>query len=468
MEEIIEHWYSKDDYSKNVLPYFVRELFSNSTSMEIIKFLKNDYNSNEFRSECNKSNEKILLDLNNELINKHLIRYCKSENTFYYLLELDSSFINQAIFNINIGYFKNKKIIEILLNNKELLKVFFENLIENIYSISYSKYLILSLINEKEILFDKLSNDEYISLLKIVLPHNNLLKIIKEEIEDDDVRFSRYHQFQKSIWNLLCDLEVDENSIELFSKMGKIYNVHLDTAYDKNHTIEDILKKWSDYDYKEINKDEDYKPYIDYNDKLNVQMFISLYNISDLKDLMTKYDGVKAYLYKYRHWTNLTNWKTKLKDYKEFIENELLQVGEKYISNETENPIKFFILNKSNYEEAEYFKIFKEYFEADGKLVIENFEKICKAFLEDDNYGLYEIENLFEEQELEIEKRQYYLDIYHNYIHREQLEKELSDKFLKEKDFYKLAIDLQTSKNRKDKLFFILLILLNIIIIIFK
>ena len=105
--------YSKNDFNKNIKPLLEKELFNNGSIIEVIKYLEKDYNNEKYYFPSNEEiigneiNEKILLDLNNELINKYLIRYCKCENTFYYLLQLDETLINQAIFNLNIVRFNS-------------------------------------------------------------------------------------------------------------------------------------------------------------------------------------------------------------------------------------------------------------------------------------------------------------------------------------------------------------------------
>ncbi len=459
--------YSKNDFNKNVKPILEKELFTNGISAEIIKYLEKDYNNEKFyfpnKDEVIKAelNEKILLDLNNELINKYLIRYCKSENTFYYLLQIDESLINQAIFNHNITLFNSDKLFEILIQNLKLLELFFKNLIENSDSIFNAKKYIIELIN-KNGKFNILSNEEYINLLQEILPLSKISDIIEYEINNDDFLSNDNAILQISIWNLLCNLEVNESTIKLLSWTSENGYRNLSNGYNSTQTIEEVLEKWSNYNYQKPDEEYGYSSYADYNDRINIQMLISAYGeIFNLKkDLMVKYDGVKAYLYKSVHWTNLSEKYNKEELFEDFIKYELFD-GEKYYIDDDNEVLKYFKLNKLNYDKK-YFKIFKEYFSPDENLVIENFEKIGSAIT---SFDLWDIENILDEKKLEKEKIKYYMNIYYSQVEQSKLMDKI-DNLPNQDAFNNLYAELELVKNKKDTWIYLLLIVIIILLIL--
>lgn len=99
---------------------YMRFLFNSGNIIEIIKFLKKEYKTGGYLHWSRidfESNEKILLDLNNDLINRHLIRCCKSSSTFYYLLEKDTSLVDEASYNLTMAKYYDHRFVERLVNH---------------------------------------------------------------------------------------------------------------------------------------------------------------------------------------------------------------------------------------------------------------------------------------------------------------------------------------------------------------
>lgn len=456
--------YSKRDFNDNILPVLSTEVFRNCSILEIIKFLENEYNEypiNDWyikgwyikEDSINDSNEKILLDFNNELINKYLVQYCKSENTFYYLLELDDRLINQAIYNLNISFSKIDKLLAILIKKQDLLRVYLTNSLLNYKKNPYFSYTIIPLIN-KENRFKDLTDENHINLLHNILPMNEFKNIIQKEKDDNDICDTS--ELEISIWNLLCNLDVNLNTIKLFSSISINNYDDLDNGYKSMYSVEEILEKWSNYDYKSIDGDE-YTSYANYKDKINIQMLISAF--ADLlefkKELILKYDGVKAFIYKYRHWSNfLEESSSNENSYNNYIKTNILNNERQYI--ERDGSINyFFALNKDNYDE-EYFKIFSKYFEPDKKLVIKYFEKIGSGITE---YKLWQIEDILDDESLTKEEKKYYFNLYFDQVDKKKLINKINN-IPTQKEFNNLKSDIQYLKNKKDFLLYLLIVII--------
>ena len=97
----------KDDtvFNRSVTPEYTKQVFKNGSIIEIVNFLENEYQNIslfDLNDKTYEELEKELLDRDIDLINKYLVRYCKTEYIYFYLLERDNQLIHQAIFNLNI------------------------------------------------------------------------------------------------------------------------------------------------------------------------------------------------------------------------------------------------------------------------------------------------------------------------------------------------------------------------------
>lgn len=423
-------------------------MFFNASTLEVIKFLENDYQNIyifSIEKEVYEVNEKILLDRNNELINKYLIRYCKSKNTFYYLLQTNELLINQGIFNLNIISYYDEKLTNILSSNIEILKTFFNFYIKN-YEHTLSKPNYIDSLIVKKDGFNKLSDEEHIQVLQNVLTLPKISNIIEKEKIDYDNWMTNKTELQSNIWNLICNLEVNLDSIRLLSWISDNNYKSLDKPYNDTHSLKEILEKWSNYNYVEPKDDYDYYSNgDDYNDKINIQMLISAYsdysNVLDEECL--KFDGVKAYQYKYNTWWNIVK-----------IENDNIQEYIKFLEdNHQEKMFTFFKFNEYNYQEK-YFHKFLDSFTPDEKLVLDNFERIGSGIT---YYDLWDINNILSENNVETEKRKYYLNLYFNQQDKNKLLSNIKN--LSNKDeINELNEKIESIKNKKHTWLYILLI----------
>ena len=431
--------YKKNGYNPDVAESLINEIFNNGTVLEIIKFLENDYQNIyifAIDKETYELYEKILLDLNNNLIDKYLIRYCKSKNTFYYLLQKNDLLINQGIFNLNIISYYDKNLINILISNLEILKTFFNFYIDN-YKNTLSKPNYIDSLITKMDGFNKLSDEEHIEILQNVLTLPKILNIIEKEKNDYDNWMTNKTELQFNIWDLICNLEVNINSIRLLSWISNGNYESLNKSYKNSHSIKEMLKKWSNYNYVEPKDDYDYYSNgDDYNDKINIQMLISAY--SDCQDKFDeeylKYDGVRAYRYKYDTWWSIANIDNDdKKEYVKFIDD-----------NYKDKMFTYFKLNKDNYQEK-YFQEFSNFFNPDEKIVLENFEKIGNGI---SYYTLWDLNNMFNENNINEEKRRYYLNLYFNQKDKNKLISNINN----------LSNEIEYLKNKKYTWIYVLLI----------
>lgn len=395
--------YAKSFFDKGVAPLLIKEIFKKNDSIEIINFLENKYQnittSYEDEDLCD-VNEQILLKLNNELINMYLIRYCKSKNTFFYLLELDNNLINQGIFNLNIIYSNENKLIKYLVKNQNILNIFFIFYFEASNLIWTN--LIYSFIN-KENEFSLLSEDVYFSILEVIFTHNKITDLIEKESEPYSELSS--NRICYSIWNLLENLEVNEKSIALLSSIGSFGHERLDKPYNTKTTSKQLLKKWSSYNYNEVKRDNEFDfrtSKEDFQDRTNIQILIASYaNYSN--PLNSEYEGVRAHGYMH------CSIDTFLKD--AYANDDYSKEAYiKYIKDNQDNILfEYFKLNYWNYTEK-YFDVVYETMKLDRSLIIENFETIGKSILVLD---WWDINSLLEENNLSENKKNYYKTLYY-------------------------------------------------------
>lgn len=277
MNKIDYRFYCEYDFKKSVGSDIVKYVFQKLNTYEIIKFLEHDYY--ETNSTDIDNDEKILLDLNNELINKYLVRYCKSKNTYYYLLELNETLINQGIHNLNIIVLYDEKLVnKLVLNdnlNNKLIKRFFYFYIENYKKTIFSRKNYLDSFIERKDNFVNLSDDKYIDILSCILTLRKIPKIIKKEKKESNEWMRNKTELQFSIWNLICNLNVNDNTIRLLSWIGEENYMNLDMHYHSNMSTEDMIDKWSNFMYgADVNNPER----AGNNDKINVISLIRSYS----------------------------------------------------------------------------------------------------------------------------------------------------------------------------------------------
>lgn len=395
--------YAKSSFDKGIAPLLIKEIFRKNNSIEIINFLENEYQNITTSSEdknLDDTNEQVLLKLNNELINIYLIRYCKSKNTFFYLLELDSNLINQGVFNLNITHSYENKLIQYLVKNENILNVFFSFYLEN-SSLVWTNFIYAFINKENE--FSLLSEDVYFNILKTIFTHKKIADLIKEESEPYSELSS--NRICYSIWNLLENLEVNEKSIALLSSIGSFGHKRLDKPYNTKTTSKQLLKKWSSYNYNEVKRDDvfDFRTSKeDFQDRTNIQILIASYaNYSN--PLNSEYEGVRAHGYMH------CSIDTFLKD--AYANDDYSKEAYiKYIrDNQDDIVFEYFKLNYWNYTEK-YFDVVYKIMELNRSLIIENFETIGKCILVLD---WWDINRLIEENNLSENKKNYYKTLYY-------------------------------------------------------
>jgi hypothetical protein len=443
----------KRNFNEDIFMDIVNEVFNNQSTLEIIYFLENDYqNIYNFSIDIEKIevSEKILLDLNNDLVNKYLIRYCKSKNTFYSLLQIDDMLIHQGIFNLNIIQYYDTKLINILLSDIEMLKTFFIFYIENFENTLSKSNYIDSLITKTDG-FNILSDEKHIEILQYVLGLPKISNIIEKEKNNNWME--NLTEIQSNIWNLICKLEVNIDTIRLLSWISNNNYKFLNKTYENTYSIKEMLEKWSNYNYVEPKEDgEDYSDDVDHNDKIKIQMLISAYSndFNQLDEECLKYDGVKAYRYKYYAWWQVAK-----------INNDDIEEYIKFLEyNRQEKMFIYFKFNENNYQEK-YFSEFKKlFFLVVGELVIENFEKIGSGIV---CYDLWDLNDMFDENNVNKEKREYYLNLYFDQKDKVKLiseMKKMSDinNSSNEKALNNLYAEIEFIKNEKHIWLYILLI----------
>lgn len=406
----------------NTKSMIVEEIFTNGNVLEIIKFLSNEYTNTSFLDDeilLNDeifSNETILLDFNNDLIDIYLIRYSKSKKIFYHLLQKNAKLIEHAILNLNIIKVYDEEFIKILIEdylkrddriNLINLEIFFEFYIQNIEGIFFkdNKNYIDALMTKKDS-FISLKEKDFIKLLSTICRVPKIKDIIDKEnasyYNDDEYRT----HIQENTWNLLCSLTVNKNTIDLFDCIAHNYMVKYNYGslrkdqYDK-YRAKEILEKWSNYEYP--NEIDIYSriPH-DNNTKRNIQMLIYAYTWDENKELL-KYDGVRALRYKYLSWYTLDEVEeVSIHGYIKF-----LQKNNKY-EDPKDEMFAYFTLNSSNYSKS-YFKEFQEEFTISKELVLKYFEKIDDAILV---YSYKEIKEMLYTKNIDSNDINYYTKIY--------------------------------------------------------
>ncbi len=458
-------------FDADIVSSYVENLLNNGNIFEIIRFLENEYqhigisfdlsDKIDFEFELN---EKRLIDLNNDLINKYLVQYCKAKNTYYYLLEIDNALIHQAVFNLNMAPNYDKRFIKYLVSDDKAVKLinyFFHFYIENYKnSIGHGRNAKSSYIDaliEKRDAFSELSEDQYIKILQNVLTEPKIKDILQKEVEEHNNWMTNKTEIQKNIWNLICNLDVNIETVRLLSWMSEFICGNIDSFFCKNYNkIEEQLKRWSNFEYKEpINNYDYYSNGDDYDDRTRIQMLICSYvkSFDELKKL--EYDGAKAYIYQYKGWWGLVDsFDGGIDDYINFFETYGKRKEGAYI----DNLFKYFELNVINYQEK-YFKTFINYCSPDSKLVLENFQNIGSGILA---YDDWDIERLFERNNLNDEQQKYYLMLYNKQKDKSEILEAIA-KLPKQNEYNELLREITILENKiKEKQFWLYILLICI------
>ncbi len=454
----------KDDtvFNRSVTPEYTKQVFKNGSIIEIVNFLENEYQNIslfDLNDKTYEELEKELLDRDIDLINKYLVRYCKTEYIYFYLLERDNQLIHQAIFNLNMIPYYRKNFVRLLISEQESFTYFSTSLIEIFFRFYIDNYLrttffsrpesshklsYLDALLERKDTFEALSRKEHTELLQSILTEPKIVNILQKESVDHDNWMTNKTNIQKNTWNLICNMEVNIDSIRLLSWMSDNFHKNINSSFTKDSKeIEKQLARWSNYDYKKPVDDYDYySDGDDYNDKTRIQMIIfSFYNSGEDQKFL-EYDGVRAYNYQFTGWWSIVDLHDDpIEEYKKFLET----YGKREDGEYKDRSFKYFKLNEMNYTEK-YFKHFKYHCKYDNELVIKNFEKIGSGILELSMWGM---ERLFDDNNLSDEKRQYYLKLYNKEKDKNELINRM-DKLSNEDNYNKLLEKITALENKKD------------------
>ncbi len=388
--------YSKQFFDKHIRGILTEEIFTRGNSIEIINYLENSYQDSFFITEnqIDDINEKILLNLNNKLVNLYLIRYCKSANTFFSLLKNNPFLIENGIFNNGLIYKVSSNLTAYLLTDINLLKTFFNYYMESNNSILLKKIIC------KEEGFESIADKIYFEVLENIFRHRKLETILKEESEPYSELAS--DRITYAIWRLLEKLDVNENSIIVLSSIGGFKDRYMSIPYDSNITINKMLEKWSSFQYNKVEKDDEFNfvtSSTDILDKVAIEMLIASYSTKNLHT--SKYDGVRAYSYMYNDIEYFIKY-----DKKEF-ENFIVENNRN--AQNKDQMFDYFKYNIFNYTK-DFFAISYDRLDLDKTLILERFEEIGKSIIA---MEWWQLEELLEFNNLEENTKQYYKTLYY-------------------------------------------------------
>lgn len=388
--------YTKQFFNEHIQDILAEEIFTRRDSIEIINYLETFYQDSLFITEnkINDINEKILLDFDNKLVNLYLIRYCKSVNTFFNLIKSNPSLVENGLFNRGLIHKVSNNLIPYLIEDISLLKTFF-----NYYMESSNTILIKEFIY-KEKGFESISDKIYFEVLENIFRHRKLEVILKEESEPYSELSS--DRITYGIWRLLEKLDVNENSITVLSSIGGFKNRLMSIPYNSNSTINELLEKWSNFEYNKVERDYEFDfvtSTTDMLDKVSIQMLIASYSRDNSHK--SQYDGVRAYSYMHNHIEYFIKY-----DKKEF-ENFIVK-NNRNIQNK-DKMFDYFKYNIFNYTET-FFEISYPRLDLDKMLILENFEKIGKSIIA---MEWWQLEELLEFNNLEESTKQYYKTLYY-------------------------------------------------------
>jgi len=413
-----------------------KEIFINKTSLEIVSYLEYGYQSIQTiyflnKNKCRQNNdeifaacEKILLDKDNELIDYYLARFCRSNVTMDKLLQKNTNYLNEAIYNVNCS----SSIINKIALDEELLTNYFSYwlLKEQLpLEFSYSFQPIIESFldkNENHLFgyFEHIPEDMYFRVLDKIAPFINIRKRIL--IDDAQRKKNAYDAppdlISHSLWRLLEKLDVNSQTIKLFSGIGDFPRRICELPYKRKLNVDQMLDKWSGYEYSD--NDEGFEQ------KVAIQMLINSFS-EEFQDhnnfLKSKYDGVRAYYYKYGNffWGPL-----KESSSKEVLKKFVHEVFDKDPKNAS------FIENNFCFYSEKFFPLFHELFtisKSCAKQIINNFEEIGKSIVVLDRC---DIKNILSNAKVNEKEQKYYYLMYN--IQKLHINKEFVNKIMEKQE----------------------------------